>query len=168
MINTMFTPISSYGFPRKKKTVVDKPLSFSSHDGQGDLEKQMPIESVEHVESPTPLPNAVTMPDLTLSQIKTADLYHGYLYTVVPKDFEIDSADITPGVQDFHPRKVWLWDNYDSLFKFNTSIWQKIVVKVPKDALGHRIFKETGDVYSIDVVPVGWSKKQPNQPQYVE
>ena len=147
-----------------------KPLSFSSHEGQGDLEKQMPLESVEHVESPTALPNAVTMPDLTLSQtnVKTADLYHGYLYTVVPKEFDVDAEDITPEVQDFHPRKVWLWDSYDSLFKFDESIWQKIVVKVPKEALGQQLFKETGDVYSISKVPVGWAKLQPTPPAYVE
>jgi hypothetical protein len=146
----------------------DQPLAFSSHEGQGDLEKQMPLKSVEHVESPVPLTNAVDMPDLTLSQQKTADLYHGYLYTVVPKGFDVEAADITPEVQDFHPRKVWMWDNYDSLFKFDESIWQKIVVKVPKDALGYQIFKETGDVYSIAVVPVGWAKKQPNPLKYVE
>jgi hypothetical protein len=150
----------------------DQPLAFSSHEGQGDLEKQMPLESVEHVESPTPLPNAVQMPDLTLSQppmpLKTADLYHGYLYTVVPKEFDIDAADITPEVQDFHPRKVWLWDTYEGLFNFDESLWKKIVVKIPREALGYQIFKETGDVYSISKVPVGWSKLQPTPPAYVE
>lgn len=145
------------------------PLTFASHEGQSELEKQVPVKSVEHMESPIELPTTMDMQNLVLSPMQTtADMYHGKLFSVVPRDFNVAGQDITPDVQDFHPRKVWMWDNYDSLFKFDESIWQKVVVKVPKDALGHRIFKEAGDVYTIDVIPVGWAEPQPNPPQYVE
>jgi hypothetical protein len=147
----------------------EQPLTFASHEGHSDLEKQVPVQSVEHVESPVELPTTMDMSDLVMSKRQVqADLYHGKLFSVVPKEFDVQKQDITPDVQDFHPRKVLLWDNYDSLFKFDESVWQKIVVLVPRDALGHRLFKETGDVYTIDIIPVGWAQPQPNPPQYVE
>jgi hypothetical protein len=129
----------------------------SNIKNNSDIEKEVPF-TVEEV-------TKEEFNDLKFD--KTANLYNGILFTVIPLDVE-EGSDITPKVQGFHRNKVLLWDDYSSLFKFDDTIWKKIKVKVPKDLLGSRIFKEVSDVYSIDYIPSSWIDYNDVQPKYIE
>jgi len=142
-------------------------LTFAGVKQESDLDKQVPLKPVEQIVTNKPLENAIDLHDVTFVQQKTAALYHGVLYTVVPVEASLDEA-ITPDVQGFEKRRVLLWDDYNSLFKFDETIWQKVSVQVPKDLIGKKLFKETGDVYSMEEIPVGWAKEQSTAPRYVE
>ena len=104
----------------------------------------------------------------TTASSKIADLYHGYLFTVVPKKFDMHN-DITPPDQGFEDKYVLLWDTYDGMFKFKEDIWKKLRVQVPKDLLGTKIFKGPTDVYYIGVVPAEWIVgEESSSPRYVQ
>jgi hypothetical protein len=141
-------------------------LTFAGVQQQSDLEKNVPM-TVEQITTNKEIKDAIDIQDM---MPKTADMYHGVLYTVVPVDTDL-TQDITPDVQGFEKRRVLLWDDYNSLFKFDDSIWMKIAVKINKELLGNKIFKDTGDTYFIDVIPSDWVnsfKVQKTPPQYVE
>lgn len=133
----------------------------------GDMDKQVPMKPVEQIVTNKPIDNAVDVTDVKFVAQKTADMYHGVLFTVVPVDTDLEQ-DITPDVQGFEKRRVFLWDDYNSLFKFDETIWMKLAVRVDKDLVGKKVFKETGDAYSMEVIPVGWAKEQKMSPRYVE
>jgi len=139
----------------------------SDLQNSSDIDKQVPVKPIEQIVTNKPIENAIDVTDIKLSGQKTADLYHGVMYTVVPVDTDLEQ-DITPDVQGFEKHRVLLWDDYNSLFKFDESIWMKLAVQINKDLLGTKVFKETSDAYSMAVIPVGWAKKQKVPPRYVE
>jgi len=152
---------------------MSQDLTFAAVKQEGDLQnssdmdKQVPLKPVEQITTHKPIENAVNINDVELTTQKTADLYHGVLYTVIPIDADLEQ-DITPDVQGFEKRRVLLWDDYSALFKFDETIWKKIAVQISKDLLGVKVFKETGDAYSMSTIPVGWAKEQSVSPRYVE
>ena len=126
-------------------------LTFAGVQQQSDLEKNVPM-TVEQITTNKEIKDAIDIKDM---MPKTADMYHGVLYTVVPVDTDL-TQDITPDVQGFEKRRVLLWDDYNSLFKFDDSIWMRIAVQINKELIGNKLFKDVGDTYSIDVIPSDW------------
>lgn len=132
-------------------------IRFENLQGNSDMDKQVEMKPVEQIVTDEPIKNAVDVTDVQLITQKTSDLYHGILYTVVPVETDLEE-DITPDVQGFEKRRVLLWDDFNSLYKFDESIWKKLVVQIPRDLLGKKVWKEIGDVYSTKIISVGWSK----------
>lgn len=141
-------------------------IKFDDVTKESGIEKDIPGESAGEVTTKKPLPDSIDIHDVKL--IATADMYHGVLYTVAPKDFKITS-DLTSDIQGFDKKYVYLWDDYSSLFKFKEDIWKKLRVMLPsKDILGQTVFKSVGDVYITTSVPSDWLREQPLSPTYVE
>jgi len=97
-----------------------------------------------------------------------ADLYHNILFTVVPKLYNFD-RDITPELQNFSSKYVFLWDTWDEIKTFDASKWKALKVFLPKDVK----FKELGKVgttgYSLPKVPKEWPMEEVNtKPPYVQ
>lgn len=146
-------------------------ITFGNTKTEGDMDKDVPMKLVEDVtvkkDESHPIEEDFNK-GLPISFDKTADLYHGYLFTVVPKKFDMHN-DITPPDQGFEDKSVLLWDTYDGMFKFKEDLWKKLRVRVPKDLLGTRIFKGPNDTYYISVVPAEWIVgEESTPPRYVQ
>jgi hypothetical protein len=146
-------------------------ITFGNTQTEGDMEKKVPMKLVEDVivrkDESHPIEDEFNKAT-PIAFDKVADLYHGYLFTVVPKNFNMHN-DITPPEQGFSDTTVLLWDTYDGMFKFKDDMWKKLRVQVPKDLLGTRIFKGPTDTYNISVVPAEWIVGEESiPPRYVE
>ena len=141
-------------------------LTFKNTRKLSDITKSIPGESGEQFETDALLDKSVALKDVKLQT--QADLYHGTLYTVAPKNYDM-SIDLTPDIQEFNHKFVYLWDDYSSLVKFSPDVWVKLKVVLPsKDLMGTRIFKTVSDVYTINSIPKTWLSEQELNPRYVE
>jgi hypothetical protein len=124
-----------------------------------DIEKEVPVASPELVKSKEPQPLS----------LKTADLWHNRVYTVVPPHHDL-FAGILPKDQNFSHKYVFLWDDYSSLNVFSDTRWKKVVIYLPKGLKdSHQWIKMMSDVYALPEIPNTWRiEEQPAPPQYVQ
>ena len=103
-----------------------------------------------------------------LSLTHQSDLYHNLLYTVIPKDLPLNQG-ILPEDQGFSKKYVFLWDNWNSLVKFDASKWKKVSVKLPKETKFNSLTRIPSDGFALPVIPNTWKVEEHDlQPRYVE
>jgi hypothetical protein len=112
------------------------------------------------------LQSPVNTAENSLKLDKTADLYFDKVYTVIPKDMELNQG-IFPEDQKFSPKYVFLWDNWRDLVMFPGNKWKKVTVYLPHEVKFSELTRIPGNGYGIKYIPNTWKiEEQEFTPQY--
>ena len=96
-----------------------------------------------------------------------ADLYHDKVFTVIPKDAD-EKLGIFPEDQGFSDKRVFVWDNYQSLLKFSDEDWKKFEVTLPPGSRHHLLTPLVGGAYTLKMIPNTWKlEEQKSRPRYI-
>lgn len=97
-----------------------------------------------------------------------SDLYHNKLFTVVPKLYDF-RVDITPDLQNFSDKYVFLWDTWNELKSFNANKWKILEVYLPKGTKFQELGKVGTTAYSLPKIPKEWPMKETSsRPEFVQ